>query len=448
MASKKKSKKTPIKPLKRKSGKPSSAKAPSRASTSIRKKKSPTSKKSSKVASSKTKAKKSPKKISKAQKHAQEKKVLSKAKKAAPALTASDFTLVTLDAKTRRVITPKRGTQVFFAWKSRQGKIYPIESQYSQAYYKTDAEGILQAFRAGSPDAYNTYKELTQDVSMVLDKEGKPVIETGKDRKTGEVRNLYRWKLTGRNVRHAQSIAVASVKGGFITPLSRGFTAQEPREIPSGDYIKVPVTFGKAKRVLYHCGSFVGDSIRDALKRVLPDTTTAELARRGIKTLGVDGFVDAYRPENPYAEETPDWEDREKWANKIWKDSPVRRFRVGAQVPSLMDFASRVATGFRTSFSSQGLRVTSLVGLEEAEDRAREMDDTVFKLLDPIWPSVILEPQAGVRYKLSVKGREGAFVSARKYRPMRYEATEGEASDRPGSKYATRLELYLSIKGF
>jgi hypothetical protein len=419
----------------------------SKGSTSKSGKKSSKSKSSSKAAGSRPGKKKVSKaKVSKT-KLAKEKAALKKSKKVAQASDTSDYALVALDAVTRKVTRPKKGDQVFFAWKSRHGKLYPIESQYSQAYYKTDADGIIAAFKAGSPLAYNVYKQLTKDVSTVLDKDGKPVNETAIDRKTGEVKTLFRWKITGRDLRKAQSVSVHSVMG-FQTPLTRGFTPQEPREIPHGGYVKVPVTFGKEPRQLYYLGRFTGDSIRDTLSYILPDVTTEELARRGIKVLGVDGYVDAYRPENPYAEESLDWEDREKWANKIWKDSKVRRFRVAAAVPSLMDFASRVSTAFRTSFSSQGLRVTSLLELEDAEERQRNLDETVFKLLDPVWPSIIENPRAGVRYKLSAPGREGQDVPARKYFPMRYEADGESATDREGSKYETVLALTLSIKGF
>lgn len=359
---------------------------------------------------------------------------------------APAYSLVALDAVSRKPIKPKRGQQVFFAWKSSRGKLYPIESQYSQAFYKSDAEGILAAFKAGSPESYNVYKQLTQAVSKVLDKDGKPVTET-KLLKSGEVKTIYRWKVTGRDLRKPQSVSVHSVTG-FQAPLTRGFTPQEPREIPQGKYIRVPVTFGKAKRQFYSVGRFTGDSIRDTLKRILPDVTTAELARRGIKVLGVDGYIDAYRPENPYAEETEDWADREKWTRRIWKDSNVRRFHVGAAVPSLMNFASRTATAFRQAFSSQGLRVTSLMELEEAEARQAELDETVFHLLPPVWPSIINHPMAGVRYKLSAGAKAGKDVSARKYFPMRYEADGESATDREGSKYETVLELTLSIKGF
>ncbi len=411
MASKKKQKKTAKKKVpKQKLKKPSSGKVRSKGSTSTKRKKSATSKKSSKA-------------------------------------DTSDFTLVTLDPITRKVTTPKTGKQVFFAWKSRQGKLYPIDSQYSQAYYKTDAEGIKAAFKAGTPLAYNVYKQLTKDVSKVKDKDGNAVTETVTDKKTGSVKTLFRWKVTGRNLRHAQSVAVHSI-AGFISPLTRGFVPQVSKEIPQGSYLKVPVTFGKTKRQYFGPIRFTGDSIRDTLKQLLPDVTTADLVRRRIRTLGVDGIIDAYRPENPYAEDTPDFIHRENWAKKIWKDSSVRRFHVGAQVPSLMNFASRVATAFRTAFSSQGLRVTSLVELEDAEERQYALDTGPFRLLDPIWPSIIEQPLSGVRYRLSVPGREGKFVSARKYFSMRYEADGREATDRAGSKYATVLELTLSIKGF
>jgi len=397
-------------------------------------KKSSKSKSSSKVVTSKTSKKKAATK--------------KPAHTAAKAATRSDFTLVTLDAATRKVVTPKKGKQVFFAWKSRQGKIYPIESQYSQAYNKSDAVGILAAFKSGTPDAYNTYRELTKEVSHVLDKDGSRVTETRTDKKTGKKKTIFRWKLTGRDVRRKQSVAVLSVAEGFRTPLTRGFPESVPREIPIGDYLKIPVSFGKTKPVLYHCGSFVGDSIWDTLKHVLPDVTTAELSRRRIATLIIEGYVDAYRPLNPYEEGTEDFADREKWASKIWKDAPIRRFRVAAQAPSLMNFASRVATGFRTAFSRQGLRVTSLVELEEAEERAIAYDETVFRASAPIWPLVIRRPLAGVKYRMSVRGSEGTHVSARKYFPMRYEASGGEASDKPGTRYATRLDLFLSIKGY
>lgn len=442
MASKKKSKKATKKPLRKqqarkpKSKKPSSAKARSKGLTSTKGKKSVKSKKSSKGASSKIKAKQD-----------KEKAALKRSKKAIASSTSSDYSLVALDAVSRRVISPKKGQQVFFAWKDKRGKLYPIESQYSQAYYKTDADGIRAAFKAGSPLAYNVYKQLTKDVSTVMDKDGKPVTESRTIKATGEVKTLFRWKVTGRDLRKAQSISVHSVKG-FQTALSRGFTAQEPREIPQGGYQKVPVTFGKTPRKYFYLGKFTGDSIRDTLSYVLPDVTSDELAQRGIRTLGVDGIIDAHRPANPYSEDTDDWIDRENWARKIWKDSTVRRFHVGAAVPSLMDFASRISTAFRTSFSSQGLRVTSMLELVEAEDRQKHLDRTVFKLLDPVWPSIIKEPRSGVRYKLSVKGRAGELVSARKYFPMRYEADGESATDRKGSPYETVLELTLSIKGF
>lgn len=435
MASKKKSKKKAKKiPHRSKSKKPSSAKARSKGLTTSKRKKSHKSKKSLKAVSSKAASSK-------------HKIALKRAKKAIPVSTSSDYSLVTLDAVTRKVTSPKKGKQVFFAWKNRQGKLYPIESQYSQSYLKTDAEGIVKAFKAGSPSTYNVYKQLTKNVSTVLDKSGKPVTETRLIKATGEVKTIFRWKLTGRNLHKAQSTSIHSVLG-FQTPLTRGFTPQVPREIPQGGYQKVPVTFGKAKRQFYSLGRFTGDSIRDTLKYVLPDVTTSELAKRRIRILGVDGYIDAYRPENPYAEDSLDWLDRENWSRKIWKDSNVRRFQVGAAVPSLMDFASRVSTAFRKSFSSQGLRVTSLLELEEAEERQMALDETVFKLLDPVWPSIIEEPSAGVKYKISHKARFGEYVSARKYRPMRYEADGESATDRAGSKYETVLALTLSIKGF
>ncbi len=442
MASKKKSKQTPKhKARKPKSKKPSSVKVRSRASTSTKGKKSLKSKKSSKAGISKSKAKAAKKKLLK------EKKALSRSKKAVQTSCQSDYSLVTLDAVSRKVVSPKKGQQVFFAWKGKQGKLYPIESQYSQAYYKTDADGIKAAFKAGSPLAYNVYKQLTKDVATVMDKDGKPVTETRLIKQTGEVKTIFRWKITGRDLRKPQSVAVHSVSG-FQTPLTRGFMPQEPREIPHGGYMKVPVTFGKAPRQFYYMGRFTGDSIRDTLAYILPDVTTAELSQRGVRVLGVDGYVDAYRPENPYAEDTLDWHDRERWANKVWKDSKVRRFHVGAAVPSLMDFASRTATAFRQAFSTQGLRVTSLLELEDAEERQRDIDETRFKMLPPVWPYVIEHPQAGVRYKLSAGNRAGKDVSARNYFPMRYEADGESASDREGSKYETVLALTLSIKGF
>ena len=354
-----------------------------------------------------------------------------------------------MDAATRRVIIPKKGQQVFFAWKSRHGKLYLIESQYSQAYYKSDADGILSAFRAGSPDAYNVYKQLTQDVSRVLDKHGNEVTETRHDKKTGKDKVLYRWKLTGRDPRKGQSVSIHSVAQGFTAPLTRGFPSVPPREIPSGSYIKVPVTWGrKTKAKMVTVGRFTGDSIYDIMKHVRPDTTTAVLAKKRIKVLYVDGYVDAYRPANPYSEDSTDYADREAWANKIWKGSNVRRFSVAGTVSSLMNFASRIATEFRKSFSRVGLRVTSLVGLEEAEATQEELDRTVFRGEDPIWPSIIEHPKAGVRYKLSAKGKSGADVSARKYFPMRYEAYGGEPTDAKGTPYETVLVLTLSIQGF
>ncbi len=413
MASKKKSKKqSKKKPLKPKSKKPSSGKARSKGSISTKGKKSPSLKRSSKAG-----------------------------------LSKASYTLVTLHPKTRKVIKPRKGAQVFFAWKSPQGKLYPIESQYSQAYSVADAKGILAAFKAGSPEAYNVYKQLTTNVSKVVDKDGNAVTETRLDKKTGAVKTLYRWKLTGRALHKPQSTSIHSVTG-FLTPLTRGFTPQVSKEIPTGHYVKIPITFGKEKRRYFTVGRFTGDSIRDAIKRVLPDTTPSQLARRRIKVLGVDGYIDAYRPDNPYAEETPDWEDRENWTRKIWKDSNIRRFHVGATVSSLMDFASRVATGFRHSFSGQGLRVTSLLSLEEAEARQRHIDETIFRMEEPVWPKIINHPEAGVRYKLNVKGKGGKDVPARKYFPMRYEADGESATDKAGSRYETVLVLTLSIKGF
>ncbi len=388
-------------------------------------------KKSSKAASSKAK---------------KEKKSLSLAKRIKTSVT-EDYTLITLDAETRKPVTPKQGKQIFFAWKDAQGKIYPIESQNSQAYYKTDADGIRAAFRAGSPDAYNVYKVLTKTASTILDKDGNPVTETHFNKQTGEVKKLFRLKITGRKFGKGVMVAVHSVTG-FLLPLTRGVSKQLAREIPLGSYVKIPVTYGNAPRKVSELLRFTGGSIRDMMNGILPDTTTAELVRRGIRMLEVNGMIQAYRPENPYAEETLDFYDREKWADKIWKGSQVRSFRVDALVPSLVNFASRVATGFRKSFSRQGLRITSMVELEEAEDRQRLLDETIFKLLDPIWPSVILEPQNGVRYKLSAKGKHGEPVPAGKYFPMRYEAGSGEPVEAPGSSYETVMTLTLSIRGF
>jgi len=446
MATKKKSK-TKSKPRKPKSKKPSLGKVRSKVSIGAKSKKSLKSKKSSKGVISKkkkvAKKKTTKKKVSKA-KQVKQKALIAKAKPAKKALTGSEYTLVTLHAETGKVIAPRKGQQVFFAWKSRRGKLYPIESQYSQSYHKADAEGITKAFKAGSPQAYNVYKELTHDVSMVLDKDGNSVREVRFD-KQGKEKPIYRWKITGRNVRRAQSTSVHSLEK-FLTPLTRGFTPQEPKEIPIGGYVKIPVTFGKSKPIAYHVGRFTGDSIRDTLKHVLPDTSTSELMKKGIRTLIVSCEILAHKPENPYLEDTPDGEDWERWASKIWKDGSVRRFTTAVSVPTLMDFASRTATGFRRAFSSQGLRVTSLVALKEAESAQKNLDKTVFRLLPPVWDSVIQSPQAGVRYKLGTPGRSGKSVPADKYFPLRYEGGTGEAIQDP--KHQTVLELNISIQGY
>lgn len=364
----------------------------------------------------------------------------------------ASYTLITIDAKTRKVITPKTGRQIFFAWKDAQGKIYPIESQYSQAYYKTDAVGILAAFKAGSPEAYNVYQQLTKEVSMVLDRDGNRVTETRFDRSTGEERTLFRWKITERNLRRGQRVTVQSVKEGYTLALTRGFPKLDPKEIATGQYVKVPVLFGRVARGTkpFYAGRFTGSSIREMLSHILPDVTTETLSRKGIRTLAVSGYIDVYKPLNPYLEDTPDYYDREKWANKIWKNENVRRFIVGANVLALMDFASRASTGFRMAFSRHGLRVTSLIELEEAESQQRDIDENTpaFRLAAPVWTSIIKRPRAGVRYRMGTAGGLGGkHVSAAKYHPLSYEADGEKGTDRPGSRYETVFDLHLLING-
>lgn len=433
MASRKKKpkKKSPPKP---KSKKLSSVKVRSKVSTSRKSKKSVKSKSSLKVVTLRAKAKK------KTSKKAVKKKAAKKLQK-----SETTYSLVTLDAISRKVIKPKIGQQIFFAWKSSKGKIYPIESQYSQAYYKTDAEGLIRSFKAGSPSAYNVYKELTKETSKVIDKYGNLVDEVKVDKHTGEVRTIFRWKITGRNTRKGQSVSIQSVTKGFIMPLTRGFPSLEPREIPIGGYKKVKVTYKRGYAEPQYIGRFQGDSIRTALEKVLPNVSTKELRRKNIKTLVVLGFIDIYKPENPYLEDTPDWHDREKWSRKIWKDKSVRRFKCAASVPVLMDFVSRTATQFRQSFSTQGLRITSLVDLEEAVERQSVVDNVIFEGIDPVASKIIETPRSGVRYHLGVEGRAGKHVPADKYFPVRYEAMGGEPSDRTGSKYDTIMDMYLSI---
>lgn len=410
MASKKQTKKRQKKAQKSKSKKPSLGKARSKVLITRKSKKLVKSKKSSKVGISKK----------------------------------EQFTLVTLNAKTRKVITPKKGQQVFFAWKSSQGKIYPIESQYSQTYYKSDAEGIIRAFKAGAPEAYNVYKELTHDVSTVIDSDGNRVKEFKID-KEGNKKPLYRWKVTGRNVRQKQSVSVRSIKR-FRTPLTIGFPSSDPKDIPIGHYNVVPVARKGKKVEPTYVGRFTGDSIRDTLEKVLPDSYTEDLVKRRVKSLIVDCLIKAHRPENPYLEDTTDGEEWERWANKVWPKTPVRDFSVSLSVSTLMNFASVVSTGIRQLFSSQGLRVTSLVALENNEKAQKRNDQTIFKTFQPWWQTLIQRPPGGVRYKLSAPGKGGQFVPANKYFPLRYEGGTKEALQQPGEKYATILELWLHIK--
>ena len=384
------------------------------------------------------------------------KKVAKKVVKKAPqqkVLTTANYKLVTLDPKTRKKITPKRGQEVFYAWQGPRGKLDIITDKFSQPYYVSDATGILKAFKQGDPQAFVVYSQLTRQVDYTVDEKGKkvPIYKKGKD---GKLVKKHRQKLTGRKLRQKQRPAVHSVKG-FETPLGLGFHSYEKREIPKGGFITVPVQPPSRKTVLSKLapkliGPFVGDTIRDTIERLRPSMDLPYMIKNHISGIGVSGFVMLYRPKNPYKAGTPEYAEREAWSRQVWKDGEERRINIGCAIHKLVNFAKVLSQSIRESMSREGIRVTSAYTLREIEQKQFEIDNTDFEDSQPIWQKIIQAPPGGPVNRDDepikacdggISGDEGPFFT-----PLRYEHEDGRPIHKNNSVYATRIMLSLALR--
>lgn len=457
MAKKKAVKKTAKKkPAPKPKSKPrSSGKKQQKGLPKKKKPKSTKSKKSLRVVSSK--AKKVAKKVVKKATKKVAKKVAKKATKKTPTpkvLATANYKLVTLDPKTKRKITPKRGQEVFYAWQGPRGKLEMLTDKFSQPYYPSDAAGILKAFKQGDPQAFVVYSQLTRQVDYTIDEKGKkvPTYKKGKD---GKPVKKYRQKLTGRKLRQKQRPSVHSVKG-FETPLGLGFHSYEEKEIPKGGFITVPVQSPSRKTVLPKLtpkliGPFVGDTIRDTIERLRPSMDLPYMIKHHISGIGVSGFVMLYRPKNPYKTGTPEHAEREAWARQVWKDGEERRINVGVAIHKLVNFSKVLSQSIRESMSREGVRVTSAYALRKIEERQFDKDNREFEGAEPIWLKVIKYPpggpvdRAGEPLKACYGGiDEDKDVPA--FTPLRYENEHGVPMHKNNSVYNTRIMLSLALR--
>lgn len=337
------------------------------------------------------KKKPSPPKKSKASKPPSKKKSASKAPPSPKSKTSSKskksskadtYKLVTLSAKTGKVTRPKKGAEVFYALQSPRGKIHKLETPYSQKYLKSDAAGILAAFKNGDPAAFAVHQQKTRTPVFHYEgkkkvyeyrlKDGKPLMEA-KGGKLVPVK-LYKYKLTGRRLRAAQRTVIYGLDG-YVAPTGLGFTKKTKAESSSGKYLMVPVTLpGQADKRTSEF-KIKGATIKELVKNIKPAIGLREMVKRGINYLGFDGHIVLTRPKNPYKRGTADFETRENWIWSVWGEhAQTIRISFGRVIDRLVNFSDALAVNIREAISGNGLRVTSLVNLAAAERRAEDKE--------------------------------------------------------------------------
>lgn len=306
---------------------------------------------------------------------------------------AGTYKLVTLDAKTEKIIQPKPRQPVLFAIKSPEGKVTKLSTEYSQPYLKTDFQRIRKELLKGTPRAFAVYQEKTKTQAFHyehgkkileymtikdwenLDKKGKPTLKFKLDAQ-GKPIKKYRYKLTGQSLKREQRTAIMGDKG-FIQPTGKGFTKKTKRESGSGHYKLLKVYAPDAfRKYLSDPIYLTGKTIKDTIKNLKPDLSTKALGKKKYSKIGYYGHISIERPVNPYKQGTGEHDAREAWIKSVWGDNK-KPLRVSFQgtVNRMVNFSDQLAVTLRSVLSMAGYRVTSLYDLEQFEADAIVQDE-------------------------------------------------------------------------
>ncbi len=343
-----------------------------------------------------------------------------------------------IDAKTgKQKARPKKGEEIFYGLRSRRGKITKLDSKFSQAYAKTDYTGLKASFRAGDPSSFQIFQQQTRHI--LKDKSGKPVYATKHGEivyKAGKPVKLYKYKLTGKRRGVAQRAVIMGIEG--YKQASIGFTKKTARE-SAKKIILLPVGSRKRSKPIF----ITGETIKDTVRNLKPDITIKQMVKRKLYTLSVHGDILISKPKNPYKIGSDDWARREDWANSIWGNSTSLKLSFAKVIDRLANFSDSLSVAIREAISYQGLRVTSLVNLQQAEARA-EAEDAVMQQ-----DGRRFAPRAGkvIRAPVMKKSKSDVRKSADTYIPLRPENMEDAPIHPYKSVYNAGISIRMTIEG-
>ncbi len=337
-----------------------------------------------------------------------------------------------IDAKSgKQKNKPKKGDEVFYGLRSSRGKITRLDSKFSQPYAKTDFDGIKRTFKAGSPDSFQVFQQKTRQV--LKDKSGKPIYGKSKD---GTPFKQYRYKLTGKRRKAKQKTLIMGVKG--YKQASVGYTTKTARE-STKKIVMLPVGSSKRSKPIY----LTGETIKDTIKNLKPNITVKQMVKKKLYHLSVHGDISITRPKNPYRAGSGAWKERDVWANRIWGKSTAIKIPFAKVIDRLANFSDSLSTAIRQALSYQGLRVTSLINLQQAEARAEEEDDANREAGKGFAARAHKVISAPVLKKSKSDIRKGADT----YIPLRPENSEDAPIHAYKSVYNAGISIRMTVEG-
>jgi hypothetical protein len=317
--------------------------------------------------------------------------------------------VVPLNAKTGKEIKkPKTGQEVYYGLKGPKGGLKKIAAAYSQKFAKADLKGLNSIVKKSGAKNFVVYEELTKEAvrekgeikykkvrgQLVYDK-GKPI-------------PIKRTKITAAAAKRKQR-PVLMEKGKRVREIDLGFRKRTKREQVDADLLTMLPPTQEGGPTVSREIRLTGDTIRDTIKNIHVPISIADMRQQGLSGLDVEGTVRVEGVVGLHGENIT--------------------FYVRVEI--LANFAKEVSSAIRRALADVGYRFTSLVSLQEAEERvgAEENEDGV---------------QLARLIKYVGGNRQRPYS---KLRPIIWEK-DGDRTVSPKAKGAPQVYVNMHVTGF